>query len=304
MDGGADLVLELPMTLAVNAAGYFAAGAVDCLTALHGVDDLCFGSEGMRTETLLETARQMETPEYETALRAALSGGVSYARAREQALAALGGDGACLTTPNNALGVDYLRRLIQTDSPLEPLAIPRKTGLPPASELRRSMSGDGVHTLNNGERAILAVLRTLPDSAFEAMPFGAEGLWSKVMKACRRESTLEDILFACKSKRYAMSRLRRMLLCLFLGLGRAHLDREIPYLRVLAFNERGRAMLHSLKRTSELPLVSGTLPDSPEAMAYYAMECRATDLYGLFAPAGQIEPVGRERRQGPVYRKK
>ena len=35
LDGGADLVLELPLTVAVNAAGFFAAGGVDCLHRLQ-----------------------------------------------------------------------------------------------------------------------------------------------------------------------------------------------------------------------------------------------------------------------------
>ena len=148
---------------------------------------------------------------------------------------------------------------------------------------------------------MLAVLRTLPEEAFEAMPFGSEGLWSKVMRACRNENSIEEILAACKSKRYAMSRLKRMLLSLYLGLSREDLRREIPYLRVLAFNDRGRQILRTAKETAALPLVSGSLPDTEAAGAYFAMECRATDLYGLFAPPGTVEPTGREKTAGPVY---
>ena len=296
--GGADLVLELPLTAAVNAAGYFASGAVDCLEKLGCVTDLCFGTEGTDTQTLWKNARVMETEEYEAALRDKLITGVSFARARELALTALGGDGAVLTGPNNALGVDYLRRLLQVNSSVTPAAIPRREGLPSASDLRREMTG---HRLRNGERAMLAVLRTLPEEAFSAMPFGSEGLWSKVMRACRNENSIEEILAACKSKRYAMSRLKRMLLSLYLGLSREDLRREIPYLRVLAFNDRGRQILRTAKETSALPLVSGNLPDTEAAGAYFARECRATDLYGLFAPPGTVEPTGREKTAGPVY---
>ena len=302
-EGGADLVLELPITAAVNAAGYFAAGAVDCLASLGGIDYLCFGSEGAETETLLDIARRMDSEEYEAALREKLSAGVSYAKAREQALSAVGGNGACLATPNNTLGVDYLRQLLRRGSAMEPVAIPRKTGLPSASELRTELTEGGamIHHLRYGERAMLSVLRTLPDAAFEAMPFGAEGLWSKVMKACRRENTVTDILAACKSKRYTMSRIKRMLLCLYLGLSEADLNLESPYLRVLAFNDRGRELLRNLKTTGRIPLISGAVPDTAAAKAFFAMECRATDLYALFAPPGSVEPSGRERVEGPFY---
>ena len=103
---------------------------------------------------------------------------------------------------------------------------------------------------------MLSVLRTLPEEAFEAMPFGSEGLWSKVMRACRNENSIGEILAACKSKRYAMSRLKRMLLSLYLGLSREDLRREIPYLRVLAFNDRGRTLLKEMKDTAMLPVIT------------------------------------------------
>ena len=148
---------------------------------------------------------------------------------------------------------------------------------------------------------MLAVLRCASQDQFEALPFGSEGLWSKVMKAARKEAALEDILAACKSKRYAYTRLKRMLLCLYLGLTSEDLQRPVPYLRVLAFNDRGRELLRRLQSTSCLPLVSGPVPKTPEARAYFALECRATDLYGLFAAPGTVEPNQRERSTPPVF---
>ncbi len=312
---GADLVIELPLTIATNAAGHFAAGAVDCLIGFGGIDYLCFGSEGKTTQALMETARLMKTEEYEVELRHALSGGVSYAKARELALTTMGGDGRCLSTPNNALGVDYLQRLLERESGIEPLAISRDSTLPSASDIRELLAAGWqstspvparlpdkpIHTLLYGERAMLAVLKTLPDQAFQTTPFGSEGLWSKVMKACRREMSLQDIIFFCKTKRYTFSRLRRMLLCLFLGLSQEDMEREIPYLRILSFNDRGREILHEAKKRSEYPLVSGAVPNTLEAKTYFALESLATDLYGLFAQVGVKEPVGREKSRNPVY---
>lgn len=92
-----------------------------------------------------------------------------------------------------------------------------------------------------------------------------------------------------------------MLLCLFLGLSREDLDREIPYLRVLAFNSRGREVLRKAGEVSCLPLVSGAIPRTPEAQSYYRLEARATDLYGLFAPSGTVEPLEREKATPPVF---
>ena len=308
---GADLVLELPITMAVSGAGYFAKGAVSCLERLGCVDTLCFGSECGDLAALQRTAELLSSEAFEEALREKLKGGVSYARAREEALGALGGDGTILKTPNNALGVDYLGALLELESAMEPMTIQRQEGVSATAlraeiqagswpgDLPECLRGQAVHTLANGERAMLAVLKSRSPAEFEEAPFGSEGLWSKVMKACERENSLEGILFACKSKRYTMSRLRRMLMCLFLGINQAMIDAPAPYLRALAFNDRGRQLL---RRMGEgIPIVTGNVPDTPEAKAYFVLERRATDLYGLFAPPGIRERSDRETATPPVY---
>ena len=45
LEGGADLVLELPLPWASGSAEYFARGAVSLLEHLGVADTLCFGSE-------------------------------------------------------------------------------------------------------------------------------------------------------------------------------------------------------------------------------------------------------------------
>jgi predicted nucleotidyltransferase len=300
----------------MNAAGYFASGAVEYLERLGCVDYLSFGSECGDLEALKSTAEVLESKAFEEALREALGQGVSYAAARSQALEALGGRKDLLKSPNNTLGVEYLRALKRLDSGIRPVTIPRDLSLSSAATLRSQMHGDSwiqqvpdhsiygncpVHTLENGQKAMLGVLRTLPEEAFENMAFDSEGLWSKVMKASRRECSLYEIMMACKSKRYALSRIRRILTCLFLGLGQTEMELKSPYLRVLAFNDRGRSLLRKAGETSALPLISGAIPRTPEAKRYFALEARATDLYGLFAPEGILEPCGQEKAHHPVY---
>ena len=105
---------------------------------------------------------------------------------------------------------------------------------------------------------------------------------------------------ACKSKRYAYSRLRRTLMWLFLGLSQADVRREIPYVRVLGFNETGRKVLKMAKETGELPLVSGAVPKNLAAREYFFMESRAADLYTVFAEDGVREDWDRLRSWIPV----
>ena len=135
-----------------------------------------------------------------------------------------------------------------------------------------------MHHISAGERAILARLRTMSDEAFEALPYGSEGLWRKFMHACRSCATLEEIIEATKSKRYTRTRIDRMIMCACLGLTAEDLTAPVPYVRVLALNDRGRTILKKA-REHGIFLNAGETEDC----AYGQKERQMGDLYGLFA---------------------
>lgn len=152
-----------------------------------------------------------------------------------------------------------------------------------------------LHSLAAGERAVLARLRTMTDREFEALPYSGEGLWRKFMHASRREATLEDILTSVKSKRYTRTRLDRMMMCAYLGITAEILAAPVPYIRVLAFNEKGRAILSAVKKSGVFRNAGETVPHP-----YQSLEQRWGDLYGLFA-LGQPEAPGAEQRRRIVF---
>ena len=154
-----------------------------------------------------------------------------------------------------------------------------------------------IHTWGAGERAVLAILRTLPDAAFEGLPYGAEGLWSRLMKNCRRCASTEEILSQTVSKRYPRTRIQRMLLCAILGLTAEHLAAPAPYARILGFSDTGRSLLREMK--PRFPLVNAG--ERPADAAYWALEWRAAELYSLFSAEGP-RPGGEEARQRVFYR--
>ena len=149
-----------------------------------------------------------------------------------------------------------------------------------------------LHSLAAGERAVLARLRTMSDAEFEALPYGSEGLWRKLMHESRQAATLESLLAAVKSKRYTRTRLDRMVMCAFLGISEPMLNEEIPYTRVLAFNDTGRNILKQTKKEQAF-LNAGEATEHP----YWELEKRCGDLYGLFAEdAVEIGGVEQNRR--------
>ncbi|MGI6109883.1 MAG: nucleotidyltransferase family protein [Eubacteriaceae bacterium] len=115
---GADLVLELPYPYSGQSAETFADGAVRILTRA-GADTLCFGSEAGSLSGITEAAQILaEEPEYyREELKNGLSSGLSFPAAREKAVAAFSpAAAAVLASPNNILGVEYLKAILKNKS--------------------------------------------------------------------------------------------------------------------------------------------------------------------------------------------
>lgn len=315
---GADLVLELPVTYALSSAEGFATGGVDILGKF--CDTLSFGAETADSKKLMQTARALLSPDFSEKLRLELDNGLSFPAARQKAL---GADGDILSAPNNILAVEYCKAIVKGNYSMDIAPILRTGGYhdalphptePSATAVRKLMQdgadfeqfvpesaaklfkNEDLHHISFGERAILARLRTMSDEEFEALPFGSEGLWRKLMHESRRKATLEDILTAVKSKRYTRTRLDRMVMCAYLGITEKMMTQPAPYVRVLGFNDTGREILKKARQTGEFINI-GQSVDHP----YQTLENRCTDLYGLFAetlsPAG-LEPESRVYYKG------
>lgn len=121
---GADLVLEMPAPFAFGSAEDFASCGVALLSALGITDFLSFGSEEGDIDTLKNAALQLnrETEEMSLALKAAMKQGLSYPAARSQALAL---SSPLLSSPNNILGVEYIRAILKQESGLTPVTVKR-----------------------------------------------------------------------------------------------------------------------------------------------------------------------------------
>ena len=318
---GADLVLELPLPAALSSAEGFATGGVAILTKL--CHQLCFGAESENHDAFMALAEALLSDAFPPLLHKHLEKGSSFPAARQAALTELGLDGSLLQTPNNILAVEYCKAILAQKASIKPLPIVRKGSYhdtcadaedPSATAIRQLMvAGEDwtayipeesqpmvanapMHLLETGENAILYRLRTMTEEEFEKLPYGSEGLWRKLMHACHEQNSLEEIIAATKSKRYTRTRIDRMILCAFLGLTAEDMLRPFPYCRVLAFNERGRAILKQANEDGFFVNI-GTDTKHP----YQEMERRATALYGLFARSTEPPQVEKEYR---VYYKK
>ena len=325
---GANLILELPITKALSSAEGFARGGVEIFSKLGCVDTLAFGCESGSEDALLAAARAMCELGYDAALREILNTGMSYPAARQRALESLGFDGAVLTRPNDILGLEYCKAILQTKSRLQPLALlrvgdyhARQADLenPSATSLRERLSrGEEItdfvpvraaeayrdarqYDLLSGERAMLAGLRLLPEEAWRKTAHGSEGLWSKAMKAARSTGTLEGVIAATKSRRYPRTRIQRLLLCALLGITQENLNIPVSHVRALAFDETGRQILRRMRAAGAIPIVNAG--EKPEDSALYDLELRAGRLYPLFCRGNAI-PEGNAEENLRIFLKK
>ncbi|MDR3310900.1 MAG: nucleotidyltransferase family protein [Oscillospiraceae bacterium] len=313
---GADLVIELPVSASLSSAEGFAEAGAALLASL-GVNRIAFGCESGELPPLTLAAEALNSEAAETATRRALAYGKSYAAARGYALReVLGGAADVLREPNNTLAVEYIRAVGRLGADIAPLAFPREPGY--SSERVRSLllAGDRgawdvvppdcaellrpVPPVFPGdlETALLSRLRALSPDGFSEISGGSDGLAERAAKAVSSAATLGELLALTKTRRHAMSRVKRYMLAAALGLRAETLPPQ--YIRPLALSERGGALL----KRARLPVISRTadvrsLPE--DARRAFALEAAATDFYTLGYAAPELRRAGSELRLSPKF---
>lgn len=131
IENGADMVIELPACYACGSAEYFAEGAIALLDSLGIVDSICFGSECGDVSLLRPIAEVFaaEPHDYKETLKAELRNGATYPQARNHALIhcipSFARNQDIINSPNNILGIEYIKSIINRRSNIEPFTIQR-----------------------------------------------------------------------------------------------------------------------------------------------------------------------------------
>ncbi|GBG54930.1 UPF0348 protein [Sporomusaceae bacterium FL31] len=349
--GGADLILELPVVFSVRSAQYFAAGGVRLLNALGNVSHLCFGTEHPDLNILKRIASAIDDKKTLDTLHSNLQLGQTYAAALSNAIHASHNiPFNILNEPNNILAVEYLRSINKYRATLTPIAVPRREShyhdtiisgtFASATAVRKSLLShastsvqkaippssydiiEQLITTNRGpasaaklENIILAKLRTANLIDLEQLPDVSEGLHYKLQKSALNASSVQELLTMVKSKRYTNTRLQRILIHTLLGISQNVLnefDQTGPlYARVLAFNDRGRAILKEFNKNSALPIITKTTQflssisrntanlNAMQKMLSY--DTVATDVYALSLPGSPWTRGGWDFRTSPYY---
>ncbi len=311
---GADLVLELPLPYALSDGDRFAAKGVELAAALGQPVTLAFGTE---CEDLggLEALAKVSEETISPIIKELLDQGVSYGAARQLALEQiLPEQAALLRSPNNLLACGYIRACLKHG--LSYTAIRRTNahdGAPrgktaSASYIRNHPRKFKKYTpcaqgsmldLKAAEQGLMTLLKTKTAEQLRQCANISEGLENRILAALLESATLTELTDRIKTKRYSHAKLRRALCAAALGIPAGLPEADAPYLRVLAFGEKGRGLLRTLKSTAQLPLCQSGKECEQTSPAFFAPERLATDLQSgwLTIPL----PAGEDYRRGAVY---
>lgn len=318
LKNGVDIVAELPSYYSAQSAEIFALGSVGILAGL-GVTDIVFGSESGEVERLEEIAALEENEEFQIYLKEHLSQGNSYPTAFSRALEEVTGEKGYFT-PNDILGTEYVRAIRKGGYEIEPIAIKREgTGYHSHDVAGEIASATAIRKmLREGDEKMVDVL---PEISYEILKSEHEegrtafireyyplirheiilhrdmlkdiqdvevGFENKLYSAAVKHEGYEEFYEEIMSRRYTNARLQRILIHILIGLTveiTEKAKREIPYIRILGFNDKGNRYLKSIKKSMEIPLFT-SLKNVSKKLEGDAKELldfneRASKIYGI-----------------------
>ncbi len=251
LHAGANLVVELPTIYSISSAENFAEGCIKLLDSLKLDTVLSFGSECGDISVLEKFSDILykEPPEYKSLLNHELQTGISYPKARENALLMYVNDirkyANTLSASNNILGIEYLKAIKKLKSNILPITIKRNAVDHDSSETvdsfassthirellcenknisklvpdfsydilaRQINSGKSVLDIVAFEREILYALRRMTLNEIRNLPDVTEGLANSILAAINSCNSYYQLIEKIKSKSYTMSRLHRILI--------------------------------------------------------------------------------------------
>ncbi|MBQ7794371.1 MAG: nucleotidyltransferase family protein [Clostridia bacterium] len=303
---GVDLVLELPCVYTLAPAELFAKGAVGVLDATKVVTDLYFGSECGDTYSLTRAAEIMlaEPPEVSARIKEYLRMGKGYKQATLEAY--LGVIPAELVNlPNNLLGIEYIKSIIRSGSKIEPHALLRQfANHNDTSPSNGFASGNTIRDILDEKKDISAYVPPITYALYErAKPVdrklydaivlymlrlkgmkefnrvfdASPDLVSRILRSIPDSTSVDDIITKSYSRQFSNARIRRAILSMLLEIDGELVNSAPQYLRVLAFNDKGREILNKIGKKSKLPIITKAA-DFKEPSPMFEAEVRATEL--------------------------
>ena len=320
---GVNLVLELPFPYSSVSAELFAASGVKIADSLGVVDYLAFGSESGDIDELIKIADIMNGESFKDTF-AKISNdsrhlGAGYPELIEATYKKITGKAHAPLTPNNILGIEYIKQLKIRSSKITPITIKREgadfneeniTGeryesatairaisceapndaLIHISEATRETVSRAIDeglfpaTTDNLSSIIIPSLLLNSTAPDEEIHDAAGGLYNRLIAAARRSVTISELVSLSETKRYTNARIRRAVLFSYLGVTSSKAKALPAYTQVLASDKVGFGILARVRKSSAIPILTkptDTDKLNDEAKDQKALSDKADILFGF-----------------------
>ena len=301
LKAGIDLIIELPFPFATQSADYFSYGAITLLEKLK-VDRLVFGSESDNLEDIKLIAKeQINNPEFEKLVKVYSKLGENYPTALSKALKDL--TNKSIKDPNDLLAISYIKTIIENNYNIEPISIKRTNSYHDKSIDNKISSATAIRDALKNKKDIkktvpsfvIQYLKDLHfiDDYFKYIKYKIiteddlsiyhgvdEGLDKLLKREIINSNSYDEFLNNVKTKRYTYNKLTRTILHILCNFTKekAKSFRNIDYIRILGFNDKGRKYLNSVKKDLDVELISKINRDKPDMLEY---ELETTKVYAL-----------------------
>ena len=293
IQNGADLVIEIPSAFASSDAGNFAYKSVSILNDLN-VDAICFGAETDNIERLKLISETLiyKDKEIWIEIKNELKKGISFAKARNNSLNKFlnEDDINIILSPNNILALEYLKTLKVLNSNIIPFAIHREsnfnshilencytssTSIRKALENKCNLNDIQKYIPENVSKYLKNNKIIFNNDFFEILKYKiismnendlkeingvSEGIENKLKKEICNSYSYDEFLFKIKSKRYELSRIKRILVNILLNISKDDFkllkENNSNYAHILAFNHDKKDLLSHISNTSNIPVIS------------------------------------------------
>ena len=288
---GADMVVELPSVFATANAEIFATGAVKLLTDLNSVNELCFGVESGSEDEYLSTAAALlnESKKFKAALKEELDSGVSFAKAKFNAVKRVFGDeikDELLSSPNNILALEYAKAKLKIDSPVALVPVTRFGETSHNDKKASGKIGSALsirEALKTGDKK--TVKKLVPDYVFKSLPDSpydfsqilmaalytssaeklseitdcTEGLENRIKALIKDTSSYDAAVEKIVTKRYTYARVKRITVNNLLNISEKLVLSALKtplYAKVLAIRSDAKDMISEISVNSSIPLLT------------------------------------------------
>ena len=303
LENGADLVVELPFLVSVQAADFFGQGAVDILARLE-IDTLSFGTEQVLDYQKIANLYAERGQEMENFVDN-LPDSLSYPQKTQTMWKEFAGLDFSGDTPNHVLALAYVKAVAGRNIKLHPIqrlgsgyhSVDKDVDFASATALRQHQTDSdflerfmpSIALFENASKVSwdnyfpLLRYQILSNPNLTSIYQVNQEMAVRIREAIKTAQTIEELVEAVATKRYTKARVRRLITYILVQARESDLPEAI---HVLGFTEKGRQHLKALNEKANLVSRIGKEP-------WDSMTQKADQIYQLGHPSIAEQNFGR-----------